>query len=164
MSKGTIQSGNQIPALSGGVIASVLLGPGLVLSLLGTNSVLASEGRTPEAITTNVILALFNLCALLPIIILIGMARPGLREYFIQWRQGVATTQSISETVVNLAEPILYPMRVWRVDTVILIVLSLVLIPASGANWRLGKREGAGLILAYVAYLMLVTGFAARSY
>jgi hypothetical protein len=159
--RGAIQTGGQVQALSAGVVAAVLLGPGLILSQLGNSTLLAAEGRSAEALTSNVIVALVNLCVVLPIVIALGYLLPMVREFRATPRHpGVA---SILEMIVSHMDPILFPLRVWRVDTVALIVLGMSLIPAATGMWPLSKREGTGLILGYIAYLMMVTNFALRS-
>jgi Ca2+/Na+ antiporter len=59
-------------------------------------------------------------------------------------------------------EPIYYPMAVWRVDTVVLILLALLLLPVGMGRWTLGRREGAGLIIGYAAYLVLTAMMGTR--
>lgn len=54
-----------------------------------------------------------------------------------------------------------YPLSVWRVDTVVLVVLGFVLVPVAMGRWVLGRVEAAGLIVGYAVYLalaMYVTG------
>jgi hypothetical protein len=164
VSRATSQASVQIPALSGGVIAAVLLGPALILAMLGTATLLAADGRSGEAITMNTGIALLNLFVLLPVVVALGHVLPGAREYVASIQQPTTMTASLVETITTNAEPIIYPMRVWRVDTVALMVISLLLFPPAVGMWQLGKREGLGLVLGYIAYLMLVTGFAARAY
>ncbi|HLL88272.1 MAG TPA: hypothetical protein VK324_03120, partial [Tepidisphaeraceae bacterium] len=57
----------------------------------------------------------------------------------------------------DLPAAIPFPLGVWRVDTVLLIVLSLPLVPTAMNRWTLGRAEGVGLILMYGVYLVLVT-------
>src|SRR5207248_6325107 len=102
--------------------------------------------------------ALVNLCAVLPVVIVLGYLLPIVREYRAMTRH--PTTSHILETIVTQVEPILFPLRVWRVDTVVLIVLGMTLIPPATGMWTLSKREGIGLILGYIAYPMPVTNFA----
>jgi hypothetical protein len=50
-----------------------------------------------------------------------------------------------------------FPLGVWRVDSVLLIVLSFPLLAASAGRWVLGRVEGSVLIVAFALYLLLVT-------
>jgi hypothetical protein len=58
------------------------------------------------------------------------------------------------------AQPMPYPMTVWRIDTVLVLVLGFALIPISLGRWSLGRAEAGGLIAGYVLYLALTMWFA----
>jgi hypothetical protein len=46
-----------------------------------------------------------------------------------------------------------FPPALWRVDTVILIVLAMFLLPVSVGRWALARGAGIALVLGYLAYL-----------
>ncbi len=56
---------------------------------------------------------------------------------------------------VAAADGIPYPLAVWRVDAIVLIVLGLFLLPMGLGFWRLSKAEGFALIGGYMAYLLM---------
>lgn len=60
------------------------------------------------------------------------------------------------------ARPFPYPMAVWRVDTVLLIVLGMMLLPLGLGRWTMQRGEALTLIVAYVAYLLVATILGAR--
>jgi Ca2+/Na+ antiporter len=45
-------------------------------------------------------------------------------------------------------------MRLWRVDSVALLILSILLLPVSVGRWTLTRIEGMALVGLYVAYLI----------
>ena len=47
------------------------------------------------------------------------------------------------------------PLRLWRTDAVVLCLAALLLLPPAAGRYRLGKFEGAGLIVLYVIYLLI---------
>jgi hypothetical protein len=47
------------------------------------------------------------------------------------------------------------PLRIWRVDAVLLCVVGLLLLPAAAGRFRVGRVEGVCLIIAYAIYLIL---------
>jgi Ca2+/Na+ antiporter len=55
-----------------------------------------------------------------------------------------------------------FPLAAWRVDTVLLIVLGLLLIPVSLGRLTLRKPEGVALAVLYAAYLLVSTALAIR--
>lgn len=69
--------------------------------------------------------------------------------------QSMPSTQEAGAPDVIEDHPLAYPMAVWRVDTVLLIAVGLMLLPVSLGRWTLGGIEGTGLICAYVVYMTL---------
>jgi hypothetical protein len=47
------------------------------------------------------------------------------------------------------------PMLSWRLDSLLLVVIGLLLLPPAIGRWTLGKREGLALMACFVAYLMI---------
>ena len=50
-----------------------------------------------------------------------------------------------------------FPLVVWRIDAVVVTLLSIMLLPVAFGKWNLGRLEGLLLIGGYCVYLMSVT-------
>jgi hypothetical protein len=167
-----------------GLIAALILSPALLLSTIGTSSADASEGRFDDAVASLVGFMLLNLCAVLPLTTALWLTRPhwnaGLHRLVAATppvaapvrttatttpSSHPATRASAKAALVSDAAPtdetiplhLPYPMAVWRVDTVLMIAVGLLLLPVALGRWSLGRAEGAGLIGAYVIYMILTT-------
>lgn len=155
------------------LVAALMLSPALVLSMIGSGSILANDGRYDEIVHATVAYVLLNLLALLPVSAVMWMTRP-------HWQPAVnsayasyahrpttlpttapATTQSQSDPEPPAAPALPYPIAVWRIDTVILVALGLLLLPVALGRWSLGLPEGYALIITYTIYMFL-TVWAAR--
>jgi hypothetical protein len=53
-------------------------------------------------------------------------------------------------------------MLAWRLDTVLLVALGIMMLPVSVGRWMLGRYEGMGLMIGYAMYLMLVVTMSVR--
>jgi Ca2+/Na+ antiporter len=126
---GTMASANTMPMAEGDVLIA-LLSPILILPLSIGVVPLAQHQRAWVAIGAGVRVVLLNLCLLLPALIV--------------WQHQFAG-----------GNPLSFPMITWRVDNVILILLSLVLIPVSMGRWRLGRAEGLTLVLFYLVFIIM---------
>ena len=71
-----------------------------------------------------------------------------------------ATTEPV-ETLYQL-RAVPFPLAVWRVDTALLIVFGLLLIPVSLGRLTLRKPEGLALAIVYAVYLVISTALAIR--
>ena len=47
------------------------------------------------------------------------------------------------------------PILSWRLDSLLLVVIGLLLLPPAIGRWTLGKREGVALVAGFVVYLMI---------
>ena len=47
------------------------------------------------------------------------------------------------------------PLLSWRLDSLLLVAIGLLLLPPSIGRWTLGKREGTALVACFVMYLMV---------
>ena len=146
-----------------GLIAAAVVSPLLVLPMLGTGAIAAHHGKLGAATAGIVGLVLLNLCALLPMVILTHYGR----QVVVDWHKiqpalaSAATTVPTTDEVYQLrAMP--FPLAVWRVDTVLLIVLGLLLIPVSLGRVTLRKPEGLALAVVYAVYLVISTALAIR--
>jgi hypothetical protein len=148
--------------MSHGLIAASTIGPLLILPMIGGGSVLIRRGHAQVALAASVLVPLLNLCLLLPAVVMLWDVRPAVIEFahrlYAPIAQASATTQPIAPTTGPAdAPPLSYPIAVWRVDTVMLVVLGLFILPIGLRRWPLGRREGAVLILGYAVYLVLTT-------
>ena len=75
-----------------------------------------------------------------------------------------ATTAATTEPAETLHQlrPVPFPLAVWRVDTALLIVFGLLLIPISLGRLTLRKPEGLALAVLYAIYLIISTALAIR--
>ena len=118
---------------------------------------IAQAGRAPALngtswlpMTANAGVVMLNLCVLLPLVALMPYAialKPAMHFSRHRWiyLEGYAP------------QPMPFPLAVWRIDAVALIVLCTLLLPVGAGKWNLGRGEGAVLIAAYCVYLMAVT-------
>jgi Ca2+/Na+ antiporter len=126
---------DEIAILTPGLVAATTLAPLVVLPMIGSGTNLSRQGATPAAAGALVGVVLLNLCLLLPALIIACYAgQRGLGE---------------EHQIRGLG----FPMAVWRVDTVLLVVLCLFLVPVSMNRWKLGQAEGLLLVAGYAAYL-----------
>lgn len=131
-----------------GFISAVLLGPAMMLPLVGTGTQMAHEHRQGEVISTLVGLVLINLLIILPGAIVAAFAL----------NFDTATTQPAAESFIRqiFTRPVLtFPHATWRVDTMMILILSMFLVPLSLNRWLPARLEGVALIVAYVCYLMM---------
>ena len=154
-----------------GLIAAAVVAPLLVLPMLGTGAIAAHHGRLPAATAAIVGVVLLNLCLLLPLVVLTHHAR----QVVVDWERiqpvldssaATTTTATTTETAededIYQIRPMPFPLAVWRVDTVLLIVLGLLLVPVSLGRLTLKKPEGLALAVIYAVYLVISTALAIR--
>jgi len=148
---------------STGLLTTTLLGPMLVLPIIGTGTELAQRNQSATAITSHVGVTLFNICGLLPLVVVTDV----IRQLVLQIRaqlvlltdRPVRITDFIHaaqkafhmESIVGFP----FPLAVWRVDVVMLIALGLFLLPVAIGKWSISKMQGVGLMLGYASYLIL---------
>jgi Ca2+/Na+ antiporter len=149
--RGVVHIGLTTRGVTAGVATVALLAPGVMLPMVATGSRLALRGQGSAAASAVVGVALLNLCVLLPAAILLWHGLPALAEW---WRPEAAGAWERGRLVV--------PLGVWRVDSIVLIVLGLVLLPVALGRWSLGRREGLGLIAGYALYFVLTVLQAGR--
>lgn len=142
---GAQQLHGQSRVFNASLIASALIGPSLVIPILSSSSLMAHRGQSTQAITLYTQIVLLNLCLLLPMVALLWYIRPWL----------IGGMASYSDLATNLNPPIIYPLLVWRLDTLVLVVLGVMLVPVWTGRWMLGRYEGIGLMIGYGMYLML---------
>jgi Ca2+/Na+ antiporter len=127
------------PAFRPGVAAVLALGPAIVLPMIPPLATLAERGRRDEATSAIVGFALINLCVVLPIVVVVQQLMP-------------ATTATAQPSATA---DLPFPILVWRLDTVLLSTIGLLLLPTAVGRWALSRTEGLGLVCVYVVYLFL---------
>lgn len=130
---GATQVADQSRLLTSQLLGGAVISPFLLLPALGNCSMLAQQSRAGEAVTSLVGTVLLNLCLLLPLVILVTL---------VVSRGATATP---------------YPLIVWRVDSVVLLVLAFALVPVAAGRWLPQRMESMLLVLVYAAYLVFET-------
>ena len=171
--RATLDVSRQIGLVSGGFVAALLVAPALVLPMIGSGMMLARANLYSGAISASVGIVLLNLCFGLPLVIGVWYAKPlwGARSErlvaMVTPANGQPTTapagaDDAGGAAAALDPSIRFPISLWRVDTVILILLGLVLLPLAVGRWLPGKFEGVLLVFVYIIYMGLTT-WAARA-
>jgi Ca2+/Na+ antiporter len=131
------------PAFRPGVAAAVVMGPIIVLPMITPLATLAESGRGDEAINAAIGFVLVSLCVVLPVV-----------AWAYSWVPGdAAATQPASQPAEAAVLP--FSMILWRLDTVLLGAVGLLLLPIATGRWKLSRTEGLGLITMYVMFLFL---------
>jgi Ca2+/Na+ antiporter len=163
--------------LPAGLIGTVVISPALVLPMIGSGTLMAQRGQTATLVSTLVGVVLLNLLLLLPLMILcwhttrivdaylpVAQTAPTTRATTTtKTATTTTTTTPIADPSTNDAPtPLIFPLANWRIDTIVLIGLGVMLVPLSTSRWQLGRLEGCILIVAYMAYLIAATRLGAR--
>ena len=135
---------------SPGGIAATLLSLVLATPIMQSGRGLALAGASWIPMTAHVGVVLLNLCLLLPFLALFPYAHAIYHATSLGARP-IIDLQSLAP------QAMVFPLAVWRIDSVVLVLLSAILLPAAVGKWNLGRGEGILLILGYCVYLMSVT-------
>ena len=155
LTQGTVRSGPLVlRGMSPSALAGSIVSLGLVLPMMYGSWRLAAGGRAWAPVPTQVVVVLLNLCALLPLLILI----PYLASRFPAVGRWAGDTLYYHEGLPRL---LLFPSPMWRIDNVVLVLMGILLLPVSLGKWTLGKEEGAVLMAGYFFYLtaVIASGF-----
>ena len=138
-----------------GTLAATLLSLALVIPAMQSGRRLASAGRSWVAMTSQSGVVLINLCLLLPLL--------AVGPYL--WAHGSAIADALNHrpTVEIVMHLLQFPLAVWRIDSVLLVILSILYLPVAMGKWNLGKEDGMLLVLAYFVYLIAATLVMARA-
>ncbi|HWE97616.1 MAG TPA: hypothetical protein VG269_26915 [Tepidisphaeraceae bacterium] len=147
---GVISSSRQTQTLSSGTLAATILSPLLVLPTLGTSSLVAQRGRAGEALSALVGTVLINLCAVLPVAVILwyAVSMHG-ADHSATASAGASAFHNPFAGLAGLP----YAMATWRIETVMLVVLGFALTPVAMGRWTVGRLESALLVLGYIVYL-----------
>lgn len=179
--RGILDVSRQNAFFSPGVISTVTLGMSLSFAMVVSGTFLSQSGQVWTAISTQVNLVLLNLCALLPLLIVLSYLPSNWRNLMdasaaigstaaasatqpaTQPATHPAATQDAELSTPTPSRPGLpFPIAVWRIDTVLLVVLGLFLLPLALGRWTLGVPESLGLIMVYGIYLFMTVVFGGR--
>jgi Ca2+/Na+ antiporter len=153
---GTLKIGRNLSALPDSTSVVGILAPLLVLPMLTSGATLAQRDRAWAAVTSGVGVVLLNICLLFPVVVLLWYPRQAIQ--FTSLHQ-----IHFSFDLWRNATPLPFGWLTWRVDSVVLVLLSFLLIPVSMGRWRLGRAEGFTLVLIYVVYVLLEAAGSLRS-
>ncbi len=151
--QGTLSIHRTTPAVSGGLIAAMLISPILTLPMIGSGARLGERGTSWASVGANIGVVLLNLCVLLPAVIAVWHLTP--KEAVVA--QAPATTIPVVEYIEEIDErPALpFPLAVWRIDTVVLVIAGFLLLPVALGRWTISRGDGALLVLGYLVYLVM---------
>lgn len=145
---------------SAGLVTAVIVTPALALPQIGVGLRATHEGRFDHAASGLVGFVLLNLCLLLPLATLAQSAMPLFDpppQAMIAPATLPATTSAADAPppIIETRSVLPFPMAVWRVDTVLLVAVGLLLLPVSQGKWSLGKTEGIALMITYAIFMLL---------
>jgi Ca2+/Na+ antiporter len=123
----SLRSDWDLPSM--GVIAALLIGPAMVIPMVGSGMITSQQGDYADSVSTSVTFVLFNLCVLIPVLCVISYFRS--------------------------ASGLPFAMPLWRVDAMVLVVLSVALLAFSLGRWTPGQAEGFALVALYILYLLM---------
>ena len=131
VSVGSSQIDSRIGRDSLAIAATLLAAPMIALPVVGLITAQAAEGRRNECIAALASAASILLGLILPLTALVAIVRQASFD-------GVPV-----------------PLRLWRVDSVVLAVAAVLLLPTALRRWKPAGWEGLGLIGLFVAYLVV---------
>lgn len=146
MTQGTTRTSSALKGMSTSGMAGSIISLSMVLPMMYGTWRQADGGQGWMPVTTQVGIVLLNFCALLPVLILI--------PYLARWIPGIA--HWAGEALAprgGMVTLLLFPSPMWRIDTIVLIVVGVLLLPVSIGKWRLGREEGMVLLAGYFFYL-----------
>lgn len=130
---------------TGDVLATILFGPASALPLIGAAHHLLQHRRASEAVGSLIGAA----------VLLIGVTLPLLAAAWSLRNFNPPELDGDWLSLVRDGLPALpFPLRAWRVDAVLLVVLAIAIAPAAFGRWSLGRLEGLLLLLCYLGYLV----------
>ena len=133
-----------LPSMS--IIAAMLLGPATVISMIGPSCSLAQRGHYAHAVGSHVAFVMLSLCLILPMVIL---------AWHVDQAVHVHGFGDAMHALTGGDDGLMYPVLVWRVDSVMLLVLGVALLSMTMGRSAPGRAEGATLVALYVVYLIL---------
>ncbi|HEX8341763.1 MAG TPA: hypothetical protein VF624_12710 [Tepidisphaeraceae bacterium] len=120
----------------------------LVVAALGLLATESQTGNGAAGLETVVAYVITALGVALPLAILTAVAQGHLAE----WARPPATQPTTAPTTTPTV--LLMPVPTWRIDSLVLLVTSLYLIPAGFGRATLGRADGYFLVFVGVAFLV----------
>lgn len=146
VTKGAVHASQRINGMSTSGLAGSVISLSMVLPMMYGAWRNAEGGRGWAPLTTQIGVVLLNLCALLPLLILMPYVALKLPQAA-HWAGDAMAPRGELPTLL------IFPSPMWRVDNVILVVTGVLLLPVSIGKWRLGREEGMILMAGYFFYL-----------
>jgi hypothetical protein len=146
VTRGTVAIAPALRGMSTSGLAGSLVSLSMVLPMMFGSWRLSTGGRGWAPVTTQIGVVMLNLCALLPILILLPYAA----VHIPQVAHFAGDSMLWNEQLPKL---LIFPSPMWRIDNVILIIMGVFLLPVAIGKWNLGREEGMVLIAAYFFYL-----------
>ncbi|HEX8913928.1 MAG TPA: hypothetical protein VF796_16385, partial [Humisphaera sp.] len=155
---GMVRADSASKMLRAGVLVAGAVGPALTLPLLAAGTDLAQRGRAGDGCSAFVGVALLNVFLLVPAVVFGGWVRSingGVVLLPEEPFNGTGVRPWLDEIfeLVGRVPSTPLPMAVWRVDTVVLTIAGLLLVPVAAGRWRLGRLEAIVLLVGYAIYL-----------
>jgi Ca2+/Na+ antiporter len=151
----------------GGVLSALVFAPAITLPMIAMATTQARHRPMGECLAPVVGAALVVLLVVVPLIAVAWPARSFVLASQERAAQVAAATTAPTTAAARAlldADPVDPPwakshqlpfaMRLWRVDSVALLILSILLLPVSVGRWTLTRIEGMALVGLYVAYLI----------
>ena len=148
--RGTVNVTSYSSSLTTSMIAASILSPLLVLPMIGTSASVAQRDDSGPAATALVGTVVLNLCLLLPAAILFNEVVLNVVAFHERFAQPTPPAFSIRSF------PLMFPVSVWRVENVMLLILGLLYLPLAFGRWLLGRGESGLLIVGYAIYLGMI--------
>lgn len=146
VTRGAVRTSSALRGLSTSGMAGSIVSLALVMPMMYGAWRQADGGRGWIPVTAQIGVVLLNLCALLPVLILLPYAAKVFP--FIAYFAGDSLAPR-----GGLPTLLIFPSPMWRIDNVVLIVVGVLLLPVSIGKWRLGREEGMVLLAGYFFYL-----------
>jgi len=129
----------------------LLAAPALLLSCMGLLSTESAEGNYASAGDTVGGFAIGCIAVALPLTAAFGFLRSALLPLANRW--AATLTAGWEHGPIHFSKAaVLMPVATWRIDSLLLLAVALLLTPVSVGRLRLGKAEGCFLIALYLAY------------
>lgn len=138
---------------AGTPVTVLLTTPAVCLALLGLLTAEAKEVRPQMPQETAVGVAIAALGFGLPLVVLASHVT---RPLFNRFASGSETLARVAATQPADA-PVWMPVSTWRVDSVLLLVVSILLLPFAAGRMKLGRAEGMALVVLFLAYAAVAT-------
>jgi Ca2+/Na+ antiporter len=153
VTQGAVRSSALLHGMSTSGLAASVVSLSMVLPMMYGTWRMANGGRGWAPVTSQVGVVLLNVCALLPVLILLPYLAARVPEVAYWAGDALAWHEGLPKLLV-------FPTPVWRIDNVLLILMGVLLLPVALGKWSLGREEGLALIAGYCFYLTvtLATG------